>query len=468
MPGFAQLKGPAKAYVIGVVLAGAAAVAFSTIRLYQNPLAPQWIVIAALTLLTGSFSVKIASTNARISVSEAFVFLAVLLFGAAAGTITVLLEALTVLFWMSPAGRPPHRLLFNLAAPTIAIWISATLFFFLSGIEPYSIRPAPLSALFLPLAGFTTLYFLLNSWLVAVVVGLETQQSPLIIWWEKFIWLSVTYFSSASVAALIVTFSRELDVSTLAIIGPLLLVSYLTFRTAMGRVEDSNKHLSDLNRLYLSTIETLAMAIDAKDQITHGHIRRVQAYAVGLAKHMGVVDEKLVKAIEAAALLHDMGKLAVPEYILYKPGRLSPAEFEKMKLHASVGADILSAIAFPYPVVPIVRHHHESWDGSGYPAGLKSTDIPIGARILSVVDCFDALTSDRPTGLVCQQRKRPNSNRAQSSMRSLIVDTFVRVRHMARTHSRKPSACTQRHYWLDQDLPTAAELQRLDDYCRRG
>ena len=91
-----------------------------------------------------------------------------------------------------------------------------------------------------------------------------------------------------------------------------------------------------------------------------------------------------------------MGKLAVPEYILNKPGKLTPAEFEKMKLHASVGADILSAIEFPYPVVPIVRHHHENWNGTGYPDGISGTDIPIGARILSVVDCFDALTSDRP------------------------------------------------------------------------
>src|SRR2546426_4519323 len=138
------------------------------------------------------------------------------------------------------------------------------------------------------------------------------------------------------------------------------------------------------------------MAIDAKDQITHGHIRRVQAYAVGLARSIGVADEKLIKAIEAAALLHDMGKLAVPEYILNKPGKLTDTEFEKMKLHASVGADILSSIEFPYPVVPIVRHHHENWDGSGYPDGLKATDIPLGARILAVVDCFDALTSDRP------------------------------------------------------------------------
>jgi diguanylate cyclase (GGDEF)-like protein/putative nucleotidyltransferase with HDIG domain len=468
MPGFAQLKGPAKAYVVGVVLAGAAAVAYSTVRLYQNPLDPQWIVIAALTLLTGSFSVKIASINARISVSEAFVFLAVLLFGAAAGTITVLLEALTVLFWMSPAGRPPHRLLFNLAAPTIAIWVSATVFFLFSGIEPYSIRPAPLSALFLPLAGFTTLYFFLNSWLVAVVVGLETKQPPLAIWWEKFVWLSVTYFSSASVAALIVTFSRELDVSTLAIIGPLLLVSYLTFRTAMGRVEDSNKHLSDLNRLYLSTIETLAMAIDAKDQITHGHIRRVQTYAVGLAKRVGVIDQKLIKAIEAAALLHDMGKLAVPEYILNKPGRLSPAEFEKMKLHASVGADILSAIDFPYPVVPIVRHHHESWDGSGYPAGLKSTDIPIGARILSVVDCFDALTSDRPyrPRLSNEEAIRILIERRGSMYDPLIVDTFIRVH--ADIAPEVSTTRVQGHALNEitgsiQEPASTTDLQRLDD-----
>src|SRR5688500_5294792 len=138
------------------------------------------------------------------------------------------------------------------------------------------------------------------------------------------------------------------------------------------------------------------MAIDAKDQITHGHIRRVQQLAVGLGEAMGLKESAQIRAVEAAALLHDMGKLAVPEYILNKPGPLTPAEFEKMKLHASVGADILSAIEFPYPVVPIVRHHHESWDGSGYPAGLRGADIPIGARVLSVVDCFDALTSDRP------------------------------------------------------------------------
>ena len=196
----------------------------------------------------------------------------------------------------------------------------------------------------------------------------------------------------------------------------------------MGRVDDTSKHLGQLNNLYLSTIETLAMAIDAKDQITHGHIRRVQI-RIGLARRVGVRDVQLIRAIEAAALLHDMGKLAVPEYILNKPGKLTPAEFEKMKLHASVGADILSAIDFPYPVVPIVRHHHEQWSGSGYPDGLRGTDIPIGARILSVVDCFDALTSDRPyrPRLSDEEALEILNERRGSMYDPLIVDTFVKV-----------------------------------------
>jgi len=330
---------------------------------------------------------------------------------------------------MTPGARPVHRVLFNTAAPAIAIWVSAQVFYLVSGLRPYSEHSLRLEPLFLPLIAFTVLYFLLNSWLVAIALGFETKRSPFEIWWKNFIWLAVNYFSGASVAALLVTYTHRLDFSTLAIIVPLLVGSYLTFRTAMGRVEDARQHLTELNRLYLSTIETLAMAIDAKDQVTHGHIRRVQTYATGLARAVGVRDPKLISAIEAAALLHDMGKLAVPEYILNKPGKLNRAEFEKMKLHASVGADILSAIDFPYPVVPIVRHHHENWDGSGYPTGLRGTDIPIGARILSVVDCFDALTSDRPyrPRLTDSEALQILMERRGSMYDPLVVDTFAKV-----------------------------------------
>src|SRR5262249_26364289 len=184
-----------------------------------------------------------------------------------------------------------------------------------------------------------------------------------------------------------------------------------------------------LNRMYLSTVETLATAIDAKDEVTHGHIRRVQHAAVGLARELGVTDDMELRAIEAAALLHDTGKIAIPEHILNKPGKLTPAEFEKMKLHAPIGAEILSSIDFPYPVVPIVRHHHENWNGTGYPDGLKGTDIPLGARILSVVDCFDALTSDRPyrPRLTDDEALAILLERRASMYDPLVVDTFVRV-----------------------------------------
>src|SRR5207237_4374262 len=136
--------------------------------------------------------------------------------------------------------------------------------------------------------------------------------------------------------------------------------------------------------------------VDAKDQGAHDHVRRVQDEAVRLAQALAVDADGDIQAIKAAALLHDVGKLAIPEHILNKPGRLTPAEYEIMKRHAAIGADILSVIGFPYAVTPIVRHHHENWDGKGYPDGLTGDTIAIGARILAVVDCFDALPSDRP------------------------------------------------------------------------
>jgi diguanylate cyclase (GGDEF)-like protein/putative nucleotidyltransferase with HDIG domain len=430
---FSQLRTHAQIFVSAIVVVGLAIVLHSIISLYLNPIGPEWLILAALTLLTGSFTIKVPSITARLSVSETFVFASVLLFGPAAGTLTVVLETLIISLWVRRDSRSAYRAMFNVAAPAVSIWIAAQIFFAISGIQPYSSSDTPIAALFGPLAVLTIVYFLANSSLVAIALGLERRQSAFQIWWKSFTWLSVNYFSGASVAAVIVTYTKRLDaaalISALVIIIPLLVVSYLTFRTAMGRVEDSNQHLGELNQLYLSTIETLAMAIDAKDQITHGHIRRVQTYAVGLARRIGVMDQTLIRAIEAAALLHDMGKLAVPEYILNKPGKLTASEFEKMKSHATIGADILSAINFPYPVVPIVRHHHENWDGTGYPQGLRSTDIPIGARILAVVDCFDALTSDRPyrPRLSDTEALAILTERRGSMYDPLIVDAFVAV-----------------------------------------
>jgi putative nucleotidyltransferase with HDIG domain len=370
---------------------------------------------------------------ATISVSETFVFTSVLLFGSAAGTLTVALDALVISFWAYRKGHPPYKIVFNVCALPLTIWIAAHLFFLFPSIQPLVRVPQgqvlKIGVLLGPLLVFTIVYFLLNSWIITLAISLERGVAPFRLWRDNFLRLSLNYLGGASVAALLVSYTKDLDYTYLAVIVPLLVVLYLTFSMSLGRVEDANQHLTQLNTLYMSTIETLAMAIDAKDQITHGHIRRVQAYAVALAKEVGLTDESLIRAVEAAALLHDMGKLAVPEYILNKPGPLTAAEFDKMKLHASVGADILSSIDFPYPVVPIVRHHHENWDGTGYPNGLSGTDIPIGARVLSVVDCFDALTSDRPYRPRLSEKEAIKIlvDRRGTMYDPLIVDTFIRV-----------------------------------------
>ena len=424
---FRELRPSARLYVLSVIGLGAVTVVHSAVSLVQQPVGWDWLVLAALTLLTGSFSIKVPSVNARISVSEAFVIAGVLSFGPHVATVIVALDSLILSSWLRASSRSLLRVLFNVAAGTLAISSAARVLAWMLPVYPAA--SAPREQLLVPVLALALSYFTINSWLIAVAVAFERNTSAIETWRRHFLWLSLNYLVGASIALVLVSYTQNVDLTAVSIVISLLVVIYLTFRTSWGRLEDANRHVTQLNELYLSTIETLAMAVDAKDQITHGHIRRVQTYAVELARRVGVDDDRHIKAIEAAALLHDMGKLGIPEHILNKPGPLSDAEFDRMKQHADLGADLISSIRFPYPVVPIVRHHHENWNGGGYPSGIAGTDIPLGARILSVVDCFDALTSDRP------YRPRFNTDDAFEILRErrgtmydpLVVDTFVRT-----------------------------------------
>ena len=440
-----------RVYVWCVIVLAALAVADAVRAVTLDFPGPEWLVLAGLTILSGTATVRLPNVKAEISISETFVFSAVLIFGPGAGVLTVLLDAAIINLKMASKRRALRfdRALFNLAAPSLAVWLGGNVMAF-AGVPPvhdWQGRPIGLQRLVGPLVGFAVVYFAFNSGLVATAIGIAQGVSPYKIWHDHFAWLSLNYFSGASISSLlVVVYQTERGGWTfLAVVGPLLLILYLTFRESMARVADANHHIGELNQLYLATVQTLAAAIDAKDQVTHGHIKRVQNYARELAVAIGIKNDIQLKAIQAAAVLHDTGKIAIPESILNKPGPLTTDEFEVMKQHAAMGADIISSVNFPYPVEPIVRYHHENWDGSGYPDGLMGTDIPIGARILSVVDCFDALTSDRPYRLRLSEGEAIEIllRRRGNMYDPLVVDTFLRVHRQLVPRVRQADTCQE-------------------------
>ncbi len=208
---------------------------------------------------------------------------------------------------------------------------------------------------------------------------------------KGFLW-TVPMFLPNSAAATLMYYALQHDLKITVVIGaPLFLAAYFGQRQYRDGVQ---KRIAVMEKAHRETIEALAVAINAKDAVTHEHVRRVQIYAAGVARILGCSPDE-IEALKAGALLHDIGKIAVPDYILNKPGKLTAAEFERVKIHTIAGTQILSRVEFPYPIVPVVRHHHERWDGKGYPDGLCGEDIPLTARILTVVDCFDAVREDR-------------------------------------------------------------------------
>src|SRR5438046_4664804 len=244
-------------------------------------------------------------------------------------------------------------------------------------------------------------FFLANTLPISIVIALTEGKSSRKVWSECYFWSFPYYLVGAAAVGLVGIVNRQAGWETSLLVLPLIYWVYRSYRLYLGRleaekerVEIEKRHVEQIASLNMRTIEALALAIEAKDHTTHTHLQRVRTYAVEVAKELSLAEAQ-IEALRAAALLHDIGKLAVPEQIINKPGKLTPEEFEKMKVHPLVGAEILDRVAFPYPVAPIVRAHHERWDGTGYPEGLAGEGIPIGARILAAVDCLDALASNR-------------------------------------------------------------------------
>jgi putative nucleotidyltransferase with HDIG domain len=371
--------------LVCLALVGAAASLYSIL---EHP-AQQWLrffVYLATILLSSGMKVGLPKSEGTMSLNFPFILLGILQLSPLQA---VCLAACSVIAQCRFRVMRPFTLiqiLFNVANVTTATVLA---WYGFEGLLRLHFQVAP------ALAIAATIYFYSNTIPVALVIGWDQNLDPLAVWRRDFWWFLPFYLVGAILAATAYLIGVTFGWMTSMLLIPMVYTIYRTYSSQMAFVRDREQHAKDTEALHLRTIEGLAMAIEAKDQNTHRHLLRVRVYVAELGKLMGL-DQSIMQALLIASYLHDIGKLAVPEYIINKPGKLTREEFEKMKIHPVVGADILERVRFPYPVVPIVRSHHESWDGSGYPDGLKGEEIPIGARLLTAVDCFDALASERP------------------------------------------------------------------------
>lgn len=387
------------------------------------------VVYLVAILISSNMKVPMPKSNGTMSVDFPFILLGILQLAPGQAVLLAVASVMAQCRVKVVKAFTLVQILFNIANVTTATALACHTYAASLGLVHGETAPA------LTLA--VTVYFLANTIPLALVLGWESGTSPLRQWLDEFPWYFPFYLVGAMLAALANFIGDHYGWLTSMLLVPMAYTIYRAYRAQIEILRDRERHIVETEALQLRTIEGLAMAIEAKDKNTHRHLRRVRVYVSELGRLMGL-DDSTMKALVTASYLHDIGKLAVPEYIINKPGRLTPEEFEKMKIHPVVGADILERVRFPYPVVPIVRSHHESWDGSGYPDGLKAAQIPIGARILTAVDCLDALASERPyrRAMPLDEAMAAVKNRAgiqfDPDVVQLLAEHYPRLEQMAR------------------------------------
>ncbi len=354
---------------------------------WQSTDSVKFVCYLVAAVLASSLKVGLPGIEGTLSVNFLFTLLGILELSLPETLLIGLVSTLAQFYWRPARQLKLIQLVFNLSQVTVSSAIAFGAYYLIATYVPHG-RGS------LALLVAAIVHFACNTALVSTIIG-WTEDKPISkIWNECYFWSFPYYMVGAAAAGLVHFLNRHIGWQSSLLVLPPIYLMYRSYRLYLGKLETEKRHAEQVSVLHLRTIEALALAIEAKDQTTGEHLQRVRVYAMELAKNLGLSDDE-TEALRAASVLHDIGKLAVPEHIISKPGKLTPEEFEKMKIHPVVGAEILEQVDFPYPVVPIVRAHHEKWDGSGYPNGLSGDAIPIGARILAAVDCLDALASDR-------------------------------------------------------------------------
>lgn len=420
----------ARPFVLAVCAAGFVCLAMAMFP-WRHGDVRLFVAYFVLTGLASALRIVLPGLEGTVSVNLVFFLVGVCSMTLSETLALAMVATAVQCFWRTPKRLGFIHFAFNLSQLTLAITAAYwTYSFFQSRL--FHGRP-PLALLIAALV-----YFLLNTISVATVVALAEGAAIRKKWMSGYSWTFPYYLVGAAIAGVIQLINRVAGWEMSILVLPAVYAIYRSYRMQAGRWEDENRHLQDIAALHMRTIETLALAIEAKDHTTGDHLQRVRVYALELAKDLALSPLE-TDALRAASVLHDIGKLAVPEHIISKPGKLTPEEFDKMKVHPIVGAEILEQVKFPYPVALVVRSHHEKWDGSGYPDGLAGEAIPIGARILSAVDCLDALASDRqyrralPLDDAMAHVEKDSGKAFDPKVVAALKARYVELEHLARS-----------------------------------
>ena len=422
-----------RAVQLGLIAVATAILGFSIIEVVSmsTSLATLGVVVASMfvSILLSRYEPRIAGTDVRISLRTIFGFWGVIWVGISGG---VLLAACSSLAYRGISTRNHRRLASDVSVDILSTFFSAIAFYLFIGYVDDGRNFA--------IAGNLSVAYgiVFASCIMAVTHFAQSRALTYLLNNRDFgrprkglrnVLVIPALNGLISLAATIFFFIvfSHFGIEFGLVIVPLAILGDLSYKIHVRRLEQKTKMITEASRIHLATVEALATAIDARDQVGIGHVRRTQIYAVGIGNILGLGDDE-INALRTGALLHDIGKLAVPDHILSKPGRLTPAEMEKIKTHSLVGASILEKVGFPYPVVPTVKYHHEFWDGTGYPAGLHGTNIPLTARILSVADAYDTLRVARPYRHAVPRDEACNflRSRAGSQFDPRLVDVFLR------------------------------------------
>ena len=432
----------------GVASVGTALLLYAAFKAVKLPFLTwsglgSFFLLLFLTVVTSRFTVPVTSVDGSSqtnrSVADTFIFLAAMMYTTAPANNwgpPVILAAV-VAFVSSFKLSQRWSSVFTIGTSIIATFAAAVVFkllvVMLVGPTAGGEQGLVLDLILFPLCVFGVVHYALSTFGTIASHSFFTGQAHVTISQESLVWTLITQVANVTSAAMFYAAIHDAGVPFLFVGLLIVTLVHLLYRFNEKRVGEVTraqgeklKYIEEIADLHMNTIESLAIAIDAKDQTTHGHVRRTQIYATEMGKLLKVNEQEL-RALVAGALLHDIGKLAVPEYILNKPGKLTESEFAKMKIHPTVGGDILKR-QLPYPVEDIVRYHHEKWDGSGYPRGLRGKDIPLVARIISVVDFYDATRCDRPyrKGMKREDSLALLQKMSNSSFDPKIVDLFTK------------------------------------------